>query len=125
MQLAEDLRFYYSPSLSSPQALVRMKWGELLACPARRVQAFFTSLTGQPGRYNEPGNPKKWRLRCTPNFEKLYFENLIKGTAYNPLDAIALAIYARGDDFFTQHREFVDHLRRQEQALMTEIQNQI
>lgn len=118
MALAEDLRFYYSPSLSEPQALVRMKWAELLACPARRVQAFFTSFTGQPGRYNEPSNPKKWRLRCTPDFDTLYFQNLKKGIAYNPLDAIALAIYARGDDFFNQHYAFVEEVRRQEQTLM-------
>ncbi len=117
-QLAEDLRFNYNDDLKDTRQLIRMKWGELLACPARRVQAFFTSFTGQEGRYNQPGNPDKWVLRCDPDFEKLYFTNLVNGTAYNPFDAICLAIYARGDAFFEQHRDLVDRLRTQERKIL-------
>jgi hypothetical protein len=95
-----------------------MQWAELLACPAKRIQAFFTSWTGQIGRYNEPGNPDKWQLRCVNDFDKLYFENLGKGLAYNPLDAIALAIYARGDDFYNRHKDFVAQLRQKESELL-------
>lgn len=118
MQLAADLRFNYTEDLTAPHQLIRMKWGELLASPACRVQAFFTSFTGQVGRYNQPGNPHKWRLRCRPDFERLYFTNLAKGIAYNPFDAIALAIYARGDAFFAANRELVDCLRQAEARIL-------
>jgi hypothetical protein len=94
-----------------------MQWGELLTCPAKRVQAFFTSWTGQPGRYNQPGNPHKWRLRCTTDFEELYFKNFNAGFAYNPLDAIALAIYARGDKFYQKNKNLVAKLRDAESRL--------
>ncbi len=118
VNLARSLRFNYNDSLKSTEQLVRMQWAELLACPAKRVQAFFTSWTGQIGRYNQPGNPDKWQLRCVNDFDKLYFENLGKGLAYNPLDAIALAIYARGDDFYNQHKDFVAQLRQKESELL-------
>ena len=119
--MANYLRFRYTDDLKAPAQLIRMKWAELMTCPAERVQAFFTSLTGQPGRYNEPGNPKKWRLRCTNDFEHLYFKNLLQGVAYNPLDAIALAIFAKGDDFYYQHQDFVRQLRAQEDRLLSAI----
>ena len=51
------------------------------------------------------------------DFETLYFKNLLLGKAYNPLDAIALAIYARGDAFYRAHQDFVLTLRAQEVAL--------
>jgi len=120
--LCRALRFNYRDDLKSTPALVRMKWGELLACPAERIQAFFTSFMGQEGRYNEPGNPNnKWVLRCAPDFERRYFKQLRRGLAYNPFDAIALAIYARSDAFFAQHRDFVDALRSAEQRLFNTI----
>lgn len=115
--LAGSLRFNYNDSLKSTEQLARMQWAELLTCPARRVQAFFTSWTGQNGRYNQPGNPVKWQLRCVNDFDRLYFENLSKGRAYNPLDAIALAIYARGDKFYQDHKILVDQLRQKEDEL--------
>lgn len=118
LKLSQDLRFSYSDDLKSDRQLIRMKWGELLASPARRVHAFFTSFTGQDGRYNQPGNPIKWVLRCDNNFDKLYFSNIVKGTAYNPFDAICLAIYARGDDFFSQYQDLVAKLRAAEEKLL-------
>lgn len=122
-QLCQDLRFNYHPNLTSVKELTRMKWAELLLSPAERVQAFFTSFLGQDGRYNEPGNPKKWRLRCSYQFKELYFRNLLEGKAYNPLDAIALAIYARGEDFYHQNETFVQTLRSQEEILLNEIKS--
>ena len=120
--LCRSLRFEYRDDLKSTESLVRMKWGELLASPAERVQAFFTSFLGQPGRYNEPGNPyNKWILRCPADFDKRYFKQLRQGCCYNPLDAIALAIYARSDAFFAQHRAFVNKLRSAEQGLFNAI----
>lgn len=118
VKLAADLRFEYNPSLNELQQLIRMQWGALLASPCRRVQAFFTSFTGQNGRYNEPGNPEKWKLRCRTDFDRIYFSNLLNGTAYNPFDAIALAVYARGDDFFNNYRDLVDRLRRRESEIL-------
>ena len=115
--LAKSLRFNYTNDLKSTQQLVRMQWGELFTCPAKRVQAFFTSWTGQPGRYNQPGNPHKWRLRCTSDFEELYFKNFQAGFAYNPLDAVALAIYARGDEFYQKNKNLVAKLRDAETHL--------
>ncbi|MBR2034396.1 MAG: 4-alpha-glucanotransferase [Alphaproteobacteria bacterium] len=114
LKMCHNLRFNYNGSLANPKELLRMHWGEMMWCKATRVQAFFTSVIGQDGRYNEPGNPKKWRLRCSSDFEKMYFANLLNGMAYNPLDAIALAIYARGDDFYNKHKKLVEELRQQE-----------
>ena len=115
--MAGHLRFNYNDSLKSTEQLIRMKWAELLLCPAKRVQAFFTSWTGQNGRYNIPGTMHAWHLRCVPNFEELYFKNLVLGRAYNPLDATALAIFARGDDFYNAHHDLVNKLRQAEEIL--------
>ena len=116
--LSSDLRFNYNDNLKSLSQLVRMQWGALLASPAERVGAFFTSWTGQQGRYNEPGHSGQWQLRCVVDFERLYFENLARGLAYNPFDAIALAIYARGDEFYYQHEELVRQLRLAESEIL-------
>ena len=117
--LAMDLRFNYNDSLRDKKQLYRMMWGALMASPAERIGAFFTSWTGQVGRYNQPGNPDKWRLRCVADFEQLYFENLAKGMAYNPFDAIALGIYARGDEFYLKHENLVHRLRQAEEEILT------
>ena len=121
VSMSKNLRFYYTDALAEPKALYRMKWAELFACPARRVQAFFTSFTGQDGRYNNPENPKKWRLRCSCDFEALYFKNLVKGQAFNPLDALSLAIFAKGDNFYYANKELVDQMRFQEEVLLNSI----
>ena len=123
MNMAGHLRFHYNDSLKSTEQLVRMKWAELMLCPAKRVQAFFTSWTGQQGRYNIPNTLTAWHLRCVPDFEELYFNNLVQGKAYNPLDATALAIFAKGDDFYNAHRDLVDRLRKAEEILFTLIRN--
>ncbi|MBR6412894.1 MAG: 4-alpha-glucanotransferase [Alphaproteobacteria bacterium] len=117
--LAMDLRFNYTDELKSTTWLTRMMWGALMASPAQRVQAFFTSWTGQIGRYNQPGNPVKWHLRCVADFERLYFENLARGLAYNPFDAIALGIYARGDEFYRNHEDLVKRLRAAEEEILS------
>lgn len=117
INMAKSLRFDYTDFLKSTEQLTRMQWAEALMSPAKRVQAFFTSWTGQVGRYNVPGAPGKWNLRCSPHFDSLYFKNLFKGLAYNPLDAIALAIYARGDVFYQTNADFVARLRAAEETL--------
>ena len=121
LMMAKNLRFDYNDSLAEPLSCLRMQWGEFMWCKAKRVQMFFTSIIGQDGRYNQPGNPKKWRLRCVPDFEGLYFANLLNGTAYNPLDAIALAIYARGDEFYEKNKKLVSELRETEVKLKSAI----
>ena len=123
LNMAKNLRFNYNDSLKSTEQLVRMKWAELMLCPAKRVQAFFTSWTGQAGRYNIPNTLNAWHLRCVPNFEELYFKNLAQGRAYNPLDATALAIFAKGDDFYNAHRDLVDKLRQNEEILFNLIRS--
>ncbi|MDD3668991.1 MAG: 4-alpha-glucanotransferase [Alphaproteobacteria bacterium] len=117
--LAQDLRFNYTDDLASVPQLLRMQWGALMACPARRVHAFFTSWTGQIGRYNIPNYPSQWMLRCAPDFDALYFQNLGKGMAYNPFDAISLAIYARGDSFYRKHAALVHRLRAAEDDILS------
>ena len=117
--LAKDLRFNYNDALCDIAQLVRMQWGALLASPAKRVQAFFTSWTGQKGQYNDPKHPDKWTLRCDENFDRLYFENLAKGMAYNPFDAICLAIYARGDEFYHQNEALTHQLRAAEEDILS------
>ena len=121
VSMSKNLRFYYTDAPANPISLYRMKWAELFACPARRVQAFFTSFTGQRGRYNNPENPKKWRLRCSCDFETIYFKNLVKGWAFNPLDALSLAIFAKGEDFYQTNKEFVSAMRSQEDTLLNAI----
>ncbi|MBP5344125.1 MAG: 4-alpha-glucanotransferase [Alphaproteobacteria bacterium] len=120
--LVRSLRLEYDDSFKSTEQLTRMQWAELLACPAERVQAFFTSWTGQVGYYSHPDNIHSWHLRCTSDFKKLYFSNLLKGLAYNPLDAIALAIYARGDSFYKHHAAFIEKLHAAEDTLKKLIQ---
>ena len=121
--LCKSLRFQYDDCLKSTEQLTRMQWAELLACPAQRIQAFFTSWIGQIGYYSHPDNIHSWHLRCSADFDKLYFKNLLKGRAYNPLDAIALAIYARGDDFYNHHIDFVAKLHTAEDTLKKLIHN--
>jgi len=120
-QLAEDLRFNFMPDLSEPKTLIRMKWGELMASPAKRVIAFFTSFTGQEGRFNEPDKLIKWKLRMETSFEENYLKRLKQGLAYNPFDAVCLGIYARGDDFFNQNKDLVSELRTTEQNILNMI----
>lgn len=115
--LAEDLRFNRARDLKEVKNLIRMKWGELMSSPAKRVQAFFTSFIGQEGRYNIPNGKDNWLLRMAPDFEDIYFYNLKAGRAYNPFDAISLGIYARGDKFFAKHKNLVEELRLAEQKL--------
>ncbi len=117
LNMAGSLRFHYTDFLKSTEQLTRMQWAEALASPAKRVQAFFTSWTGQVGRYNIPGAPGKWNLRCDPDFDEVYFKNLFFGRAYNPLDAIALAIYARGNAFYHANADFVRRLHEAEDTL--------
>ena len=116
-QLAHDLRFHYNHDLCSPTWLYRMQWAAALACPAQRLSAFFTTITGQEGRYNVPGTLDSWHLRCQTDFEKGYFKALKKRQAYNPLEAIRWAIYARGDEFFHQHEALVHQLMAMEDKL--------
>lgn len=123
--LANDLRWNYTDDLLSVESLARMKWAELFTCSSKRVQSFFTSITGQSGRYNKPGYPIKWVLRCNNNFEELYLKNLYYNKAFNPFDAISLAIYARGDDFYRQNENLVHRLRAKEEQIKSLIKDNL
>ena len=116
-QLAQDLRFHYTPDLCTPQWLYRMQWAAALASPARRITAFFTTVTGQEGRYNIPGTLDSWHLRSLTDFEMGYFKALKKRQAYNPFEAICWAIYAKGDNFYHTHKDLVHKLAQTEQHL--------
>jgi len=123
-QMSDELRFNYNDDLKSNEQLLRMKWGQLMLCPAQRVHAFFTTFTGQVGRYNTPENyQNSWKLRCVPDFQRLYFTNLTRGWSYNPFDAIALAIYARGDHFYRNHEALVHGLRAAEENIVNLARN--
>lgn len=122
IQLQQDLRFNYAPDLVLPKNLMRMKWAELMASPARRVMTFFTSFTGQEGRFNEPKNDVKWLLRCRADYKQAYFKNLKAGRAYNPFDAICLGLWARGDECFCQNKDLIDDLRAAESELLASIE---
>ena len=115
-QLAHDLRFNYTDDLCDPTWLYRMQWGAAMASQAKRVMVFFTSLMGQEGRYNTPGTLDSWHLRCRTDFIQTYFKALKSGHAYNPFEAICLAIYARGDDFYQAHEPLVKQLRATEKT---------
>ena len=121
-QLAQDLRFQYTDDLNAPEWLTRMQWAAALASPARRITAFFTTITGQEGRYNVPGTLDSWHLRCQAEFEKGYFKALKKRQAYNPLEAICWAIYARGDEFYHAHEDLVHKLLEAEKQLFDALQ---
>ncbi len=122
-QLARDLRFQFNEDLCTPERLYRMQWAAALASPAHRVTAFFTSMTGQEGRYNIPGTLDSWHLRCQSDFELGYFQALQKRQAYNPFEAIRWAIYARGDAFFQAHTSLVHKLMETENHLFQALQN--
>ena len=122
VQLQQDLRFNYAPDLAEPKNLMRMKWAELMMSPARRVMTFFTSFTGQEGRFNEPKNDVKWLLRCRVDYKQAYFKNLKAGRAYNPFDAICLGLWARGDECFAKNKDLVDALRKAEKELLLSIE---
>ncbi len=115
-QLAEDLRFDYTEDLTTPEWLYRMQWAAALASPAERMMVFFTTLMGQEGRYNTPGTLDSWHLRCKADFDLEYFKALKTGMAYNPFEAISWAIYARGETFYNQNKDFVQKLRDMEQV---------
>ena len=117
-QLARDLRFYQTETLSSPEWLYRMQWAAALASPAKRICVFFTTLMGQQGRHNIPGLLDSWHLRCLTNFEQAYFEAFKKGQAYNPFEAIRWAIYARGDEFYRAHEKLVMDLYKAEHTFL-------
>ena len=122
-ELATDLRFNYTPDLTQPNWLYRMQWAAALASPAKRILVFFTTLMGQPGRYNIPGVLDSWHLRCCTNFEEEYFKALKSASAYNPFEAIRWAIYARGDDFYNHHLSLVQRLQAAEENLFAALQH--
>ncbi len=121
-QLATDLRFHYTDDLCQPVWLYRMQWGAALASPAKRVMVFFPTLMGQEGRYNIPGTLDSWHLRCIADFERHYFNALKQGKAFNPFEAICLAIYAKGDAFYHQHEPLVHKLRTLEADFFNALQ---
>ena len=122
-QLAQDLRFQYNDNLCHPTWLYRMQWASALASPAHRISAFFTTITGQEGRYNIPGTLDSWHLRSETEFELGYFKALKKRQAYNPFEAIRWAIYARGDHFYQAHEELVHKLMVTEDQLFKTLQD--
>ena len=122
-QLAADLRFNYTDDLCQPTWLYRMQWAAAFASPAKRVMVFFTTLMGQKGRYNTPGIPDSWHLRCRIKFDLEYFLALKKGEAYNPFEAICWAIYARGEDFYKKNESLVQALRQAETTLFNALKD--
>ena len=96
---------------------LKLKFAELFIAPAKNVQIFFTSLLGLTDWYNKPGDKtvKKWSLRMPNNFIEIYLNNLAKGTAFNPFDAISRALKAKDAQ---KYKTLVNKLKNYERKLI-------
>ncbi|MBP7865193.1 MAG: 4-alpha-glucanotransferase [Acidobacteria bacterium] len=83
---------------ADPGALVRAKFADLLACPARNVMVFFTDLFGMREIYNAPGtvNESNWMLRVPEDYAAEYERRRQEGFALDIPRTAALALRARG-----------------------------
>lgn len=85
-------------SASGRVEALKAKFAELFISPAQNVHMFFSHLMGYDSYFNKPGDSSvnKWRIRMSENFRRDYFENLRRGTAFNPFDALIKAFNALG-----------------------------
>lgn len=83
---------------TDPLALVRAKFAELFASPARQVQVFFADLFGMSELYNLPGTTgdANWALRVPQDFEDAYYQAVQEGRGLNLPEALLQAMEAKG-----------------------------
>ena len=101
VRISKDARF-----------LTQTKLVELFACKAENIQMFFTDFFGINEVYNRPGTSgdKNWSLRIPDNYEEIYRNHLIEGTALNLPLILKLAIEARGHEFASKNQETIKKL---------------
>ncbi|MBR2069431.1 MAG: 4-alpha-glucanotransferase [Candidatus Gastranaerophilales bacterium] len=98
------------PDYKSPRTHgIMLKFAELFVAPAKNVQIFFSNLMGQNEWYNKPGDKSvpKWSLRMPNNFQEVYLNNMVKGTAFDPYSALALALAKKDKE---GNKELIDRL---------------
>ncbi len=83
---------------TDPLAMVRAKFAELFASPARQVQVFFADVFGMSELYNKPGTTgdANWALRVPKDYEGAYFQALKEGRGLNLPEAFLQAMRAKG-----------------------------
>jgi 4-alpha-glucanotransferase len=101
VKISKDARF-----------LTQTKLVELFACKSENIQMFFTDFFGIYDVYNRPGTSgdANWSLRIPDNYEEIYHNHLIDGTALNLPLILKLAIEARGHEFASKHQETIKKL---------------
>ena len=117
--LKEDLYMKRVGTMEDRTYGIKLKFAELFASPAKNVQIFFSHLLGLSDWYNKPGDKTviKWTLRMPNDFKRVYFENLEKGLAFNPFDALARALAARNDG---KYKPMINRLKYLEKKLIKE-----
>ncbi len=92
--------------------LTQTKLVELFACKSENIQMFFTDFFGIYDVYNRPGTSgdENWSLRIPDNYEEIYNNHLIDGSALNLPLILKLAIEARGNEFASQNQEMIKKL---------------
>lgn len=90
LKINDKSEFY---SKEGRKTAIKAKFAELFVSKAQHVQIFFTHIFGMSEYYNKPGckSVDKWRTRIPNDFERRYFYNMLKGTAFDPFDAIIRA----------------------------------
>lgn len=92
--------------------LTQTKLVELFACKSENIQMFFTDFFGIYDVYNRPGTSgdANWSLRIPDNYEEIYHNHLIEGSALNLPLILKLAIEARGHEFASKHQDTIKKL---------------
>ncbi len=87
---------------------------EIFACKSENIQLFFTDYFGLKETYNVPGTSgdENWSLRIPTDYEKVYEENLKKGTAINLPAILKQAILSRGKEFAEKYSVLVEQLEK-------------
>lgn len=107
----QNVKEYKNEIKRSQNKFISVSFLELFTSPAKNIQIFFTDFFGIGKTYNKPGKQKDcWTLRIPEQNEKLYWQNVKKGTAPNLPETIATAIRHKGNDFAQRHKNLLANL---------------
>ena len=118
--LKRDLNMKRLKTKSDRTYGIKLKFAELFVAPARNVQVFFSHLLGMTDWYNKPGDKSvvKWTLRMPNNFKEVYFNNMVKGLAFNPFDSLSRALSAKG---VKENQKIINKLKSYERRIIKEL----
>lgn len=118
--LTQDLNLKRPSTKKDRTYGIKLKFAELFIAPAKNVQIFFSHLLGLTDWYNKPGDRTvpKWSLRMPNNFKEVYLNNLAKGIAFNPYDALSRALKAKDKN---KYKTLINQLKIFEKKLLKEL----